>query len=77
MKAKISTEERLQLIGLLTLAADLNKQTTAIEHAAARLLGVPAEDHGAPYYGHVTNAVYGNRTPDELLRILGIEVVEG
>lgn len=75
-KKTITTAERLQLIGLLALAADLSKQIQAIERATATLLNESDEGAGSGYFGHVTDAVYGSHGADKLLRLLDIAVVD-
>lgn len=73
---KISYDDYLRLLGLLKLAEDTNRRQRELEHSVARLLGVPNqyEDIDNPYYGHASDAVYGNRDVGSLLEVLGIEV---
>ena len=78
MKTTITPAERLQLVGLLTLADGHNRAIKDIERATAELLGfAPGDESTDRKYGHVPDAVYGERAPDELLRLLGISVEEG
>lgn len=72
-KATITPRERLQLIGLLTLAGRYSTQAREVETATKELLGVPEED-----FGHVSDAIYddGSRDADRLLSRLNIVVLE-
>lgn len=72
-KTTITANERLQLIGLLTVAESQMKQLEATEKAAGELLGAK-DDSG--YYGHVSDAIYdnGRRDADGLLERMGISV---
>ena len=73
-KTTITQSEYYQLVGLLTLAASYEQKLKDIEKAAGELLDVPPESANAGYYGHVSDAVYGSRGPDELLQLLKITV---
>lgn len=64
----ISRSEYFQLIGLLTLAKKHNETLKDIERAA---LAITKE---VDDLGHTADAVYGNRSPDELLALLDITV---
>lgn len=72
MKASITAHERLQLIGLLTLAGRHSAALTDIEAAAMAIVGETEVG------GHVSDAVYddGRRDADALLDRLHIGVVE-
>lgn len=72
-KATITPNERLQLIGLLTLAGRYSAQALEVERATKALLDVPEED-----FGHVSDAIYddGSRDADRLLERLGVKVEE-
>lgn len=54
-KHTITETEKLQLIGLLALAAKHSALLTEIQTAAEDLLGVPPEDRGTT---HVSDAIY-------------------
>lgn len=69
MKRTITENQRLQLIGLLTLAEHHNAMLKQIERAACAITG---ESDG----GHTGDAVYGSRTLEELLTLREIEVTE-
>jgi hypothetical protein len=58
VKTTITASERLQLIGLLTLAASHNQALRDIERAACGLVGV--EPDGSGYTGHVSDYVFGS-----------------
>ena len=66
---RISYSTYLQLVGLLTLAADHRKALSQIERSALTLLGEPAS-------GHVADEVWGGseRGADGLLFALGMAV---
>ena len=68
MKTEISENQRLQLIGLLTLAKMHNDKLKDIEAAA---LAITGEDSDC---GHTCDAVYQSYEADEMLRKLGISV---
>jgi hypothetical protein len=78
VKASITPAERLQLIGLLTLADHHDAALKDIERAAAELLQVPPDEPGQDYYGHLSDAMYdGNRrSADRLLDLLKITVAD-
>lgn len=71
MKEKITKAERLQLVGLLTLAEYHANHIEALKSALIELLDAESERDG-----HVADAVYddGRRDADELLKRLGISV---
>jgi len=75
-KTTITESERLQLIGLFTVAESLTRQLAAVERAAGELLGVENDDHN--YYGHLSDAIYsdGPIGVDGLLTKLGVTVAE-
>ena len=78
MKTSITQAERLQLIGLLTLAKHHNDHVEEIKSATLKLLDIPSDD-GTVINNpaeHVSDAVYLSRGPDELLRLLSIEIEE-
>lgn len=74
MKESITREEYWQLVGLLALARNFESKMKDIERATAELLGAEPESENSTYYGHVSDAVYGERGPDDLLRLLKIGV---
>lgn len=78
MKATITPDDRLRLIGLLALAKDVVQQQKQIERAAARILDYEDEnkDIDNPYYGHVSDAVYSAYSADQLLDHLGVKVAD-
>jgi hypothetical protein len=67
-KTIVTVNERLQLIGLLTLAARHNAALKEIKTAVRELVGEVDED------GHAVDAVYNDDTADELLRRLKLTV---
>lgn len=71
-KETITANERLQLIGLLTVAEMQMKSLEATEKAANELLGVVDIGLG----GHVSDAIFdsGRRDADQLLMRLDITV---
>lgn len=73
MKAEITPVEKLQLIGLLTLAAQHAAMLERITDAMAELLGGDRQDRD----GHIMDAIYddGRRDVDRLLERLEIQVV--
>jgi hypothetical protein len=79
MKTSITAAERLQLIGLLTLARFYDKQTHAIRSATEDLLGITSSDDAGlnDPSDHVSDAVWDHHDADELLKRLTIPVVEG
>lgn len=70
-KKEITQHERLQLIGLLTLAKHHGKALEDIQDAAKEITG----DDGVS--GHTTDAVWDHCNVDRLLKGLGITVKEG
>lgn len=75
-KAKtISKAQRLQLIGLRAVAADLNKQIDAVNEAAVAITG-EKDEHGDPETcGHTYDAIIsGYRGIDEMLRLVDVRV---
>lgn len=68
----ITKEEHYQLIGLLALAKQKNRELDDICNAAMAITG----DHGQHRSGHTEDAVYSDFDVDELLRQLGITVEE-
>jgi hypothetical protein len=71
MDKTISHNDYLRLLGLLKLAEDHCKALEDIERSAIALLG---DEKG----GHTGDTVWGGikRTADELLKLLGIDVIE-
>ena len=57
-KSKLFRNEYYQLLGLFKLASDHVKALKQIELSAAELVG--EENDGSGYYGHVTDAIYGD-----------------
>jgi hypothetical protein len=80
MKTTITAAERLQLIGLLALAQHHNDALVDIARAAAALLDAGEVDAVGNFLndksGHLGDAIYGSRKPEELLPLLGITVDE-
>jgi hypothetical protein len=77
-KAKtISKAQRLQLIGLRTVAAELNKQLDAVRDAAVAITG-EKDAHGEPEgCGHTYDYVIGDyRGIDEMLRLVNVRVLK-
>ena len=78
MRERVSEAERLQLIGLLTLAQYHNARLEDLKAATLRLLDIADGDRDqagmSAAADHAGDAVYGSRQPDELLRLLGITV---
>jgi hypothetical protein len=68
-KTEITEIEKLQLIGLLTLAKSGNERQQDILKAVLAITGETDE------LGHSSDAVYSDYTADELLERLGIKVV--
>jgi hypothetical protein len=68
VKTRITTHERLQLIGLLTLAAQHNAALTDIVLAVRAITGERDD------MGHSADAVYSNYSVDDLLGRLEIAV---
>lgn len=70
MKTKITTQEKLQLLGLFTLANQHAKKVQEAERAMADLL-----EHDDPYVDHLSDEAY-NDAPDfnGALKRMGIEV---
>lgn len=66
---KITRSQELQLIGLMTLAETHNAALRDIESAALAITGEDREGSG-----HTSDAVYGSRSVQELLGVLGISV---
>lgn len=69
-KKTITPNERLQLIGLMTVAQDLYKRTTDCEAAMEKIVGYKEKNHGS----HFGDAIYGNETVDQVLETLEIKV---
>ena len=70
MGKTITQHQYLQLVGLLTLAKQYNGALEQIKHAALEITG-ETED-----WGHTSDAVYGMRSIDDLLKFLEITVEE-
>lgn len=74
----ITEDQRLQAIGLITLAAEVNAEYRRLTIALAGVVGEPADKYG--WYGLVDDAISeaGDRpavqTVTRLLREMGIEV---
>jgi hypothetical protein len=70
-KVSITTNERLQLIGLLTLAQHHERLLRGLEAAACEITGEEANSGG-----HTGDAIYSgaHADADDLLRKLGIRV---
>lgn len=68
MARTITKRQYLQLSGLLTLAERYNRELEDIKHAAMEITGDTDE------CGHTSDAVYGQRTIVELLKLLDITV---
>ena len=74
-------DDYLRALGLLTLVADLERQTSQIERSLAELLEVEPDESG--YAGHVSDTIYSEIRKDsprvalnDLLRKLGLEVID-
>ena len=77
MKHSITAGERLQLIGLLSLAEHHNASLKEIEHAACRLLDIDEQaELLVRESDHVSDAIYGNTSIGELLHRLNVAVLE-
>lgn len=75
----ITQDDYLRLVGLLALAKDHNKFLDEIERSAARILKLEDEDEGGggrPYFGHLSDAVYGSGAENAaaLLELMEIAV---
>jgi hypothetical protein len=71
----ITPEQRLMLIGLLTLAADHRKSLEDIERSVATIIGEPYESPGCPGCGRSGDFVWSNEgSADVLLEREGITV---
>lgn len=70
MSKSITTQEKLQLLGLLTLGIQHQKIVNQVEEAMAKISG---EEIG----GHLSDAVYeGDTDIDKILVNIGIEVTD-
>lgn len=79
MKITITAAERLQLMGLLTMAAHHNKWLTDIKASTLALLGIDEAtepDFNRPS-DHISDAVYSDYDADELLKRIGVTVDAG
>lgn len=73
MSKTITKEQRLQLIGLHALAMKHNAALADILEAAAEITGEAEYE-----VGHTSDLIYSNhRTPDQVLKLLGVEVENG
>lgn len=78
-RAAITEGERMQLIGLFTVHAELRRQMDTVEAAALRITrelerdGTPT---GASDGGHTTDYLWAHRSLDSLLDVLGLGVFE-
>lgn len=78
-KTHITDSERLQLIGLLSVGAQLLQQLNTVDQAMCTLRGVQPDSGG--YSGHINDTLYEADThspihlADGLLRRLSIEVI--
>lgn len=65
----ITKNQYHQFVGLIALAERHNKAIEDIKAAACAITGEVVED-----YGHTNDTVYGSRTADECLKLMGIKV---
>lgn len=75
-KKSISPNERLQLIGLLTLARRHNAALVDLRSAALAITGEQDGDGVPDDCGHTSDAIYSDYDADDLLRRLEIAVEE-
>ncbi|MCK5746795.1 MAG: hypothetical protein KAH44_11300 [Oricola sp.] len=78
-REKITKSEYLQIVGLLTIAADLNKQSRAVETALLKIVQETDRDGkllGVWDGGFVCDAVGGGLEATDLLDRLGLSVEE-
>jgi hypothetical protein len=73
-KTTITENERLKLIGLLTLAAQHNKAMEDIKDAALAITDERDSDGALETCGHTTDALWNDYSVDMLLRKLGMDV---
>lgn len=58
--------KRLQLLGLKTMAEELDRQLKVIHAAACRLLEVPLVENGSAEASWVSDFVYGDVSVDQV-----------
>jgi len=69
-KTTITRSEYLQIVGLLTLASEHEKQMAQILVSLGELTG-----ETDPRLGHCCDAIYNGYTADDLLKKIGLSVV--
>ncbi len=71
---QITYSEYLQLIGLKTLADRHNKELDEILKSAQNITGEVNHNNEPELSGHTSDWIYGMRSTDEVLKLLGITV---
>lgn len=66
----ITKDQRLQLLGLLTLARDHAKKMTEVERAIHRIIG----KDDSSYLSYFSDAIFDERDIDEILKLEEITV---
>lgn len=69
MKKRITQDEYLKLLGLLTLASDWNRRLSDVRDSATLLLEVGDDEHG-----HLSDAIYSDTDITTLLSRLEVDV---
>lgn len=69
MKKTITPQEKLQLLGLLTLARQHQKMVREAEGAMIKVL-----DHDDNYLDHLSDAMYDDSSIDDALKYMGVKV---
>lgn len=71
MKKSITQNERLQLLGLLTLARQHAQMIHATEDAMDKIM-----DNEDPFGSHLNDAVYDTASIDEVLKNMKVKVTK-
>jgi hypothetical protein len=69
---KISKATYIQVVGLLAVAKEQHKAMSETEKALAAVLGVEGDE--LDYFGHVSDAVWTDYAPKQLLKKLELRI---
>lgn len=72
----ISKEKYYQVVGILSIAQSCMERLTGLELGLADVLEVREDNDISNYYGHVSDAIYGGYSVNQLLECLNLKVEE-
>ncbi len=72
-QSTISKKDYLVIVGVIAIARMQNEKLKECEKLIAEVLK-EKPDLGIDYYGHITDAVYGDYSADKLLGLMDIKV---